>query len=896
MAFDAAKYKNSVLVPLAKDKARLGVLQQVIRDVQGVGGISAAARLNTAELFAVEPSMAASEMASHLNSLEMTYNKQKSLPSAGLLKKLLDLFGKDKAIDPAFWAVLAASHGQALKGQLDEFAKAVAEEHPLDVVTPEQVTELASGMGLVGVPELDLIAALSAKGVQVCADFKVPVPTVDLSMVREVSEFSEFRTIVDVVCRPDRPSDIAVVDELAVGNPARKIVPGDVSAAQELLQQQEARLEPAARAAAQNALSALSLLTTPNDLHALVLASVAETTESLLRRGLPKAQVRKELVQLGLRPLDASRLVAKFAGSTQVRGLSFVSELLAEGALGEARRHLDGLSEMEGEDPDERARVTASVEAAQKKKRLLESHYEAAIKVRDFVAAATALRDALVVDTQDGDLRTKLARLPPLPPASLSLRVNGRSLEVAWSADGDASIRYSVVRTTDEVPVNHKDGDVLATGLENTRYSDDKAPIATLVRYSVFATRNGSSYSDPATATSVVLPSPFDFAASPGTTDVSLSWATPPEAAGVVVTQTAPDGTRKEHRPATPGQIAVGGLTTGTKYRFSAKAVYLLAGGERRESAAVEIDATPRGAIRTVDDLRIEAAPGGHRARWSSVVGYTVELWALPINAHVISTTRITGAELGNLFGRRLTLRPGSAGSGETVKEFDALPGVSLLVPITLDGDGGLVGTPQPAGSAPSVQKPMAERFGDELRLSWEWPKGDFMVEVGWQEGGSRNTRRVSRTSYNDDGGVRLSAFESAGGVTLATVVTAGSQEWVSAPISVPVSGMAPAIKYALSVKRSKFGGKGSVTVTLESAQFRGKVELLTVLKEAKFMPNGSADGTVVDRRVVDLASGRSSFGLELGKVVTPFWVRVFPESSSGVRVEDPPTNQMRGQ
>ena len=362
MAFDAAKYKNSVLVPLAKDKARLEVLQQVIRDIQGVGGIGAAARLNTAELFAVEPSMAASELASHLKSLEMTYNGQKNLPSAGLLKKLVGLFGKDKAGDPAFWAGLAASHGQALKGQLDDFALAVAEEYPLDVVTPEQVTALASGMGLVGVPELDLVAALYAKGVQVCADFKVPV--VDLSTVRKVSGFPEFRTIVDVVCRPDRPSDIAVVDELAVGNPARKIVPGDVSTAQELLQQQEARVEPEARTAAQNALAALSLLTTPNDLHALVLASVAETTESLVRRGLPKIQVRKELVQLGLRPLDASRLVAKFAGSTQVRGLSFVSELLAEGALGEASRHLDGMPEMEGEDPDERARVTASVEAA----------------------------------------------------------------------------------------------------------------------------------------------------------------------------------------------------------------------------------------------------------------------------------------------------------------------------------------------------------------------------------------------------------------------------------------------------------------------------------------------------------------------------------------------------
>ena len=53
MAFDAARYKNSVLVPLAKDKARLEALQQVIRDVQGAGAVNAAVRLDAAEFFAV---------------------------------------------------------------------------------------------------------------------------------------------------------------------------------------------------------------------------------------------------------------------------------------------------------------------------------------------------------------------------------------------------------------------------------------------------------------------------------------------------------------------------------------------------------------------------------------------------------------------------------------------------------------------------------------------------------------------------------------------------------------------------------------------------------------------------------------------------------------------------
>ncbi|QIK67379.1 fibronectin type III domain-containing protein [Nocardioides sp. HDW12B] len=895
MSFDAAKYKNSVLVPLAKDKARLDVLQQVIRDVQGAGGVSAAARLNASELFAVEPGMGATELSAHFKSLEMTYNKQKNLPSAGLLKKLLDLFGKDKVGDPGFWAGLASSRGQALKGQLAEFAHTVAEEHPLDVVTPEQLSEIAAGMGLADLPETDLAAALAEQGVEVRPDFEIPKVALPPA-IRKVTEFPEFRTIVDVVLRPEQPTDIAVIEELTFGSPARRLEPADVAAAKQRLQQQEAQVEERARQAAQNALGALTDLKSAFDIHSLTLAAIADATEDLLRRGLPKVAVRAELVKRGVRSIDASRLVAKLSASTQAQSLADVADLLAEGDLGEARRLLDFLEPQAGDDATEWAQAKLKVDGVEARKSKLVAEYEVAVKKRDFGAAARALSDALQIDTQDDGLRAKRDVLPPPPPANLSLRIDGRALEVAWSADGGDLIRYSVVRTQSSVPANHTDGEVLASVLSQPRFRDDKAPIGVLVRYSVFATRDGSSYSDPATATSVVLPAPYDFAASPGTTDVSLSWATPPEAAGVVVTETAPDGTRKEHRPATPGQLAVGGLTTGTKYRFSAKAVYLLVGGERRESAAVELDATPRGSIRPVDDLRVEAALAGHKASWSSVVGYTVELWALPITAHVTPTTRITSAELTNLSGRRLTLRPGSGRSGETVREFDALPDVSLLVPITLDGDGGLVGTPQVAGSAPSVLKPTSERFGDELRLSWEWPKGDYMVEVGWQVGTRRSTRRVSRTSYNDDGGVRLSASEVAGEVTLATVVRAGSQEWVSAPISVPVSGVAPAVRYALSVKRSKFGGKGTVAVTVESPHFRGTAELLTVLKEAKFMPNAASDGTVVDRRVVDLSSGRSSFSLDLGKVVAPFWVRVFPEPSSGVRVEDPPTSQMRGQ
>lgn len=894
MSFDSAKYKNIVLVPLARDRSQLDVLQQVIRDVQGPEGHAAAARLDLAELYALGAGLASNELVDHLKRLEMTYNKQKNLPSAQLLKKLLDVFGRANVEDPAFWAQLAASRGQALKGRLKDFARAVSEDQPLKVITPQQAMELAMGMGLVGLTETDLEKALSKQGVQVCADFTLPKIAIPPA-IKKVLEYPEFRTVVDVLCRPEQPSSFNVIESLTVGQPPRELGPSDVEAAKRLLQQQEAQVEESARHAAQNALGAMVEFGTAANLHSLVLTSIAASAEDLLRRGVPRVAVRAELVKRGVCELDASRIVSKLSVSTQVLGLSDVSERLAAGALADARRLLDALHAHDDEDQQERKLVTANLEAAEGKKHRFLGQYEDSLRARDFASAASALRGALAIDTQDDDLRVKLERLPPLPPESVSLQIDERSITASWSADGDDSVKFSVLRTTSEVPANPQDGTVLARNIDEQHFQDTNAPIGVLVRYSVFATRDGWSYSDPTTASSRILPRPFDLGASASSTDVALSWRTPPEAAGVLISQTAPDGSRKEYSPEIPGQFAVGGLITGTKYRFSIRAIYLLDNGQRFESEAAAIDVTPRGAIRAVDDLEVEAIPGGHKASWSPVSGYAVELWVLPIATQVALNASIPTSELVNLSGRRLTLRQGGATSRKTAVEFDMLADVSMLVPVTLDGETGLVGAPIVVGSAPPVRFPKAERFGNEVRLSWEWPKGDYMVEIAWGSEGNRRTRRVSRTSYNEAGGVHLLTSEVLGPVTIATVARGGTEEWLSTPVAVNIGGLAASISYSLATKRFKFGSKRTATIYVESTEFRGIVELATVLKEAKFMPTSLSDGTVVDLRHVDLSEGRSTYQLILGKVVAPYWVRVFAASDSDLRVVDPPTSQMRG-
>lgn len=900
MAFDANQYRKTVLIPLEKDKDRKAVLQQAIRDLQGSDGVAALARLDMAGLFAVEPSMTGPELERHLSSVEAAFNSPlaKNRGSAQLLKKLLELLrrsGEVSVADPAFWARMSEVRAREERTQLDGFARAVAQEHPLKVVLRDRVAELAAGTGLGEVAESDLAGALTAHGVQIAPDFEVPRVRVP-SAVRTATDFPEFRTVVDVVTRPERPDGIRVVDGLSYGEPERRLGPQDVACAKELLQQQEARVEEGARQAAQNALASLTDCASAADLHALVLTSVAETAEALLRRGLPRVTVYEELCKRGVHEGDSARLVTKLAASTKVLGPDDVAERLADGALGGARRLLDSLPDPEAEERAARVRLAEQVAAAEEKKSQSVARYDAAAEAGDHAAAAAALREALNVDTRDEELWERLHRLPPRPPSGLSLRVDGSAVVAAWNADGEGPVRYAVVRSIDRAPANARDGRLLADGYEDTLLRDEEPPVGTRVHYSVFATRDGAAHSAPATDSCVVLPPPSGLEASVGAAQVSLSWTAPPEAIGAVVTQRAPDGSRKKHRPMTPGQTTLTGLTTGAKYRFSVAAVHLSADGQQQESAAVSTDATPRGAIRAVEDLRIEQVTDGHRASWSTVVGYPVELWALPTTAQIEPGTHLSRDHLARLHGRRLTLRSGHGTAAHTVCEFDTLPEVDLLVPVTVDGDGGLVGMPRITGSAPQVRMPTVERLGDELRLSWQWPRGDHVVEVGWYAHGHRTTRRISRTAYNDGGGVRLPEAGTVSEITLATVVRAGNREWVSAPVALPVSGRAPSVAYSLKVERSWLGGRGSAAVTVESPEFRGKVRVLTVLKEARFMPGDASDGTVVDRRELDLTDERShTFELRLGKVATPFWVRLFAEPGSGVRLEDPPTSRMRG-
>jgi hypothetical protein len=646
---------------------------------------------------------------------------------------------------------------------------------------------------------------------------------------------------------------------------------------------------------AQKALTALKGLDAAQ-LRDFILASVASQVRAMTSQRMPLLAARESLIEKGISPTDAARLVA-FAGAAPTLptvGPADVLTALAAGSLGEARRLLAAVAEDPG-DP-ELTRAAAAVSAAAERKTALLREFETLRAAFDYSAAAAVLRDAILVDSDDANLAQTLALLPPPPPDPVVVRIDERSVAVSWRANPDSSVRYIVVRAVGRVPANHRDGDSVASGISQDSVKDTTAPAGRRMHYAVFATRDGASYSLPATASIVVLPPPTQVAAAVGATEVALSWTTPAESAGVSVTQIAPDGRRLSFPPSSAGRLSATGLTMGTRYTFALVASYVLSDGTLAESSASVIDATPRGEVRPANDLLVASGRGDNQtATWTPIPGYPVELWAFAASQVPVAGTWLDRAGLTAAGGQRLTGLAVDEGFRVGI-QFPAPREIRLIVPVTVDGARGLVGASQVVGAAPPVQHPVAERFGDSVRLSWEWPVGDYAAEIWWIEAGTAQRRRVSQTGYRTDGGVSIAGAEHVADIRVATVFRVGDREWTSSPVDIAFQSAPPVISYSVSFRREGLRRNVIAVITAKSDLFRGRVDLVVVMRAAKFMPIRPEDGQVIAERAVDIVDEPVVVGeFPIGRPPGPFWVRVFAKPSESVRIEDPPTTELRG-
>lgn len=896
--FDAKAYKTNVLRPFSKGEGAeqlREVLAEMTRDPQS----EAYARLDLNALFAVPTPVEASELKSWRTSIVPTLNKAKGLPAAQRIKQLLESIEKQgvELNDPSFWGGMQARRQTYIHATLSEKIGQLRVEYPLGIITIEELVSRLETVGITGVTEGSVRKVASDNDLQIVDELTLPIGGVPKSIRtvwQRVMQHAEYRSILDVLLihRSEDAHDVSFIDALKTPNG-----PIGIADVERALRKSEQGKDTNALQSAQKLLVAIK-----NSCHddaeiaQVVLTTVVDAAEGQLRRGKPKIAVRDQLAASGFIRSDIARIVAAVGaqsstGSEASMSLAQVRQFLSEGELAQAERTLTAISSDDDEQADRTELHTEINRLKALKKTALDSHHSAVAK-KDYATALTAINEAINIDQGDETLVTRRDALPPSAPRSFASRVTEADVTLSWAQEADTTITYTVVRGRGHAPTSPTDGDVVSSQIAGSSSTDDSAPIASQVTYAIFATRDGSMFSDVIHTTILVLPAPTSLRSTADLTNVQISWECPSAAAGVVVTQQEPDGTTSDHEISHGSTLRVSSLTTGAKYRFLVRAVYLLDGG-RQLSEPASTTVIPRGQAQGVRDLEVVAADAGLQASWTEIDGYNLELWSfapqtvLPEGEHVNLTTLV------QLGGTRTALLPGATSSEARLAPFD---GFARIVPLTIADEGCFVGYSVIAGTAQPATQIVTEAFGEDLRISWKWPADDCIMELSWHVDGTRRTRRVTPARYRKDGGVTIvGGVTAAADLSIGTVVRFDDDESVLARTPIPwvPDAVARSASYDLKIQKSLMG-KVSCDITARSDATGYSIPARVVLKRGSVMPWDADDGRVVDSIELDFTADTTSrHEIEIGKEKPPFWVCVFTLDDS--KLTPPATRAMKG-
>lgn len=914
MAFDKKAYRDDVIAPLSKNAAQQAGVAEALRGIHDAKGeaalVAALTRVDLVALFALTPGMSDAQVVQHLQSVEAFLNMGRP-PVSKLVGQLLKAVKSNLPghVTATFWDTLREASTEAGRQELVGFGAAVKAQEVIGLVTPDRLRSLAKAHGLpASLSDRDLADAVKAHGVAVESDFEAP--NVSLSAPPLKKELhAMYRTPVDVLLLHDRsakPSDLRVVEELSAPSGAgrRRITLQDL----EQSRQAANTRGDDANESAKKTLNAIAAQC-PNDgaLHKMVLAWFLDLAEDLVhKQGMLVVPALERLKGRGLADLDAKRVLAKLSTTSTGPGLNDVKELMATGDLQSARRLMTALSadQKDGEALPEAMRLVASaLDKAEEDKQSAIAAARQALQANDFPAARAALGRAAALDGEDHDVARLLKQLPPDAPSHLAAEYSSTSggVVLAWRGSQDGDVQYAVTRSEAGTPPNPQSGTRITAATSEQRALDATPLPATRVTYAVFASKPGTDYSLPASVQVTVLPAPTKVDAVVTTSDVTLYWHAAPEASGVTVEMIGADGNRRLFTSTSSNKLLVEGLVIGEKYTFNLVADYVLKQtGQSMRSQVVSVSATPRGKVAPVDDLAVSSVTlpngtPGHRASWGEVPGFSVDLWALPIDETVQSGRTVTESDLEGVGGQPVRGTVRVSGSRHTL-DFLPLRDVRAIVPVTWDRASGVLGTPVVTGSAPPPGKVEAVRQGAELMVSWVWPHGDYQMDVRWVSSDGRSrSRRIDRFDYRRDNGFRIDDDAQVTQIQVATVAIGGRREYASNPVIIELQAAAPVLSYTLKLPRGLFGGRDA-TVTLESSGFSGRAEIVAVIAPGSFMPMKADAGQEIARFTADFTRPETlTQAFTVPKFKGTYWVRLFPGIKGQCTLEDPPTASMRG-
>jgi hypothetical protein len=142
---------------------------------------------------------------------------------------------------------------------------------------------------------------------------------------------------------------------------------------------------------------------------------------------------------------------------------------------------------------------------------------------------------------------------------------------------------------------------------------------------------------------------------------------------------------------------------------------------------------------------------------------------------------------------------------GEPVAVWEALSGTSArvtvpagqwsLIPFSVAGNIAVRGRSLLVVVVPRVKNPEAVRNGPNVLVSWEWPEGLRLASVTWRTGDAELVREVTLNEFRRLGGVAFEGSEAAE-AEISGVVRSGTDELISAPVTVRVAPQTPTLTF----------------------------------------------------------------------------------------------------
>ena len=637
------------------------------------------------------------------------------------------------------------------------------------------------------------------------------------------------------------------------------------------------------------------------DLTALALFHLLQEVRDRRVEGAQPRTLFTLLTRGGLTSADAGRVVVSVLTESGVPrdSLADITTLLAQGKLLAAHQLATTMGGAAGQ--------TAREAVARQREQVENLRHAAATDLRagrDEQAAAR-LREALRLAGDSPELANELATVPAAPVLEVTASADGGGVRIAWrpapdhlAPDHGARTSFRVVRREGGEPSDADDGREIPIKSGHSTI-DDAPPVGRRLHYAVFARTAGGPWSRPVCATVQVIPPVTDVVVEGASTVVTGRWRVHPDVAAVEVhrsegiPQDIPQCPEKpiavERNRAFRDETAVEGVA----YFYTLVACYPPdSGAGALRSAPVVVRGAIRPQARPVTTLTATPAAGAGlavRLSWRQHPASEIVIRRSPRPCPWEYGQVVARAELAS-YGAELDGTRTAKGESMTLVAAVA-PGRSYCVAFTLDADGAVRGQDAVVDLADPVSRVRAQRFGDDVRVTWRWPDQTSVADVRWAGG----SRRITVQQFRDEGGCQIRGVPGVSRVEVGAVICGESGESRSPLTSVDVEARPPQLTYQLRRRGHRLAGGVTCVVTLSATEPVSDVTLIIVAATGHAMPRCPEAGLELLRApvVIDPAAPLVVTA-PIPRLPKPYWLRCFLAEPAPALLLDPPVSQLK--